>query len=75
MIDALRADPEWLRQGAATNEQRALLEAHDPRASNGAMWAETEKARDERSAGNAISMRAITELLGALPGVPYATWG
>lgn len=67
IIEALRADAMWLRHALATNEQRALLEGRDPRASNDAVWADTPESRAERKAELEDAVRAFVAEWGHHP--------
>jgi hypothetical protein len=67
MIDALRADATWLRNAAATNEQRALLEGRDPRSSRGAKWADTDEYKAERRAEIDEAVQAFVQEWGYQP--------
>jgi hypothetical protein len=59
VIDTLRADGEWLRQAAASNEQRALLEGRDARRPDGTAWADSREHKSERQAEIEASMEAF----------------
>ena len=50
VIETLTADAKWVRNAAASNEQRALLEGRDPRRPSGSAWADSDEARAERKA-------------------------
>ena len=67
LVEALRADALWLRHAAASNEQRALLEGRDARASRGAVWADSDEHKAERKAEIDEAVRAFVAEWGRQP--------
>jgi hypothetical protein len=61
IVEALRADATWLRNAAATNEQRALLEGRDPRKPTGAAWADSPEHRAEANAELEAAVQAFRQ--------------
>jgi hypothetical protein len=67
VIDALRADADWVKD-AATPEQRALLEGRNPKRPNSdATWAGTPEAIEQERAEKQAALARYREMWGRDP--------